>query len=577
MTLSSRRQWKPPSVAGWFIILLSFFSSLWMDGSEVDAVYIDLGHVSLHASSSFDDAMIAAPVTSEDSFSSFIPSLAPSDFPSSTPLGPPSLAPTSTTTKRLNSTTTNVTANATTTTEGGQEEEEEDHFYTIIFLSDMENKYRGHTLERSRFVANYIASSLKQPQQHTGNNNEQPQQFFFDNEYNHIPIQNPQLIINGGDISHFWACKYPSYLFGGGCRKPEIEFQDIWNIFYNAGMPLISAYGNHDWRPRKGTGNPVRGTPRLPRTITADNINRWSSEFVEMSYQKTMDFIGAPTFSYQSIPPTGEIGQSMYRSEFRGLQIVSFNAAYNWQSYDTNGTIYNADSQFEQLTHLLNRTQPTLFFSHFPLSATRIQNQTPTRDQVKALIREFPVGTHHFAGHYHAAVIEPHMDPEELTSNTEKNQYYDYIAPYPHHWNGREPGYLAILVSERNGVVQVKPMTIPGLENGTPCEPVSNQNIRNLFWNPIRKFSPWNWGNSNQDKNNGDDQSSDTNTFMNENNNMNSCNRCKAGRQYWSVSVLGWICGQENTPIGALSSLLTSRSSPNTHQNREFGDSLDEE
>lgn len=368
----------------------------------------------------------------------------------------------------------------------------------------MENKWRGHNLDRSRFVVQYIRDVKEQ-------------NFYFDGNYSQYMID-PQLVINNGDVSHFWNCHNPNYLYiFGGCRTPEDEFLDIWGQLYEANIPLISAYGNHDWRPRIGTGNPYRGTPSKPRDDEADNINRWSSIFVQQTYERSRELgVG---LEFEAVPPTGAIGQSMYRSTFRGLQIASFNAAYNWQSYDDNG-VYDADEQFARLSDTLNRTQHTLFFSHFPLSATRLQGQTPTSEQAQRLIQEFPNGSHHFSGHYHAALVQDYEG------------FNDYVVPYPHSWGSQEPGYLAVLVSPQDGILQVKPMTIPGLERGAACIPVNALNIRNQL-TPASFLRPRQTKHARLDR------------MVGYRGLENGCDRCKAGQQHWSAASLGWVCGEE--------------------------------
>ncbi|CAB9501066.1 Intercellular signal essential for a variety of patterning events during development (By similarity) [Seminavis robusta] len=419
-------------------------------------------------------------------------------------------------------------------------QEEDDAFYTIIVLSDVENNWRGHNIARSRYIVQYIRDLSKLD-------------LYFEGDFSDHKID-PQLVINTGDISHFWSCHNPNYLYSftgnPACRSPHEEFRDIWGQLYKAGIPMISSYGNHDWRPRIGTGNPYRGTPRRPRDPEADNINLWSSEFVQMSYELAAAW-GDLTF--KQIPPVGDIGQSMYTSNFRGLQIASFNSAPNWQSYDDRG-IYSADEQFRRLSETLNRTQPTLFFSHFPLSSNRLGNQTPSAETVVKFIQQFPAGTHHFAGHYHAASIERY------------NGFNSYIVPYPHTWVGREPGYLALLVSKlKNKVVQVQAMTIPGLQDGTLCYLPGGvnfaMNIRyymspqsGILWRPWGEHFGNLFGGARSDN---DAEAS--------NEEEDGCDRCKAGKQYWSPSRLGWICGDPPSEANIFE----------TDRNQDIYDSLD--
>ena len=379
------------------------------------------------------------------------------------------------------------------------------------------------------------------------------QNYFFDGDYSDVKID-PKLVIHGGDITHWWNCEATTarfsllkkiFFLSGACRTPQDEFNDIWGQLYNAGIPMISAYGNHDWRPKIGTGNYWRGTPQQPRDLQVDQINQWSSDFTRESYERSLN-LGASIGieEYQELLPTGTYGQSMFRATFRGLQLASFNAAYNFQSYDitNSGTIYSSDEQLEQFAALLDRRKPTMFFSHFPLSSTRLENPTPTLEQVKALIREFPSGTHHFAGHYHVYSVQKY---DEALPN-----FNDYIAPYPHTWNSREPGFLAVLASSKQGIIQVKPMTIPGLEDGTICIPADQSLMAKISKDPTQFL---------RERVAGDPQ-------LGARAEKNGCEKCKAGAQYYSNTERAWLCGPDPS--------LTLVS--DTQSIGELGDSLDE-
>ena len=184
--------------------------------------------------------------------------------------------------EQTNSTTDNG-VHSQADTEGDQESKTnhrdndniEDPF-TIIFISDdLETKYRGHGIGRSQFVVNYVRD-LKYSDLH------------FDGDYSQYKI-NPRLVIHGGDLSHMWACGNFEWFFIGGCRNDEDEFKDVWDRLYEADIPMISAFGNHDWNARTGTGNPWGDGPEgdLPRDDEADYINQWSQRFTRPSYEKS--------------------------------------------------------------------------------------------------------------------------------------------------------------------------------------------------------------------------------------------------------------------------------------------------
>ena len=406
----------------------------------------------------------------------------------------------------------------TTGSHNGQEKEEEDgQPFTIIFLSDLETKFRGHTIDRSRYVVNYVAS-LKE------------QELFFDGPYQDQPID-PQLVIHGGDISHFWSCFEFHLLHVGRCRTPADEFRDVWDRLYKNGndddddnknpMPMISSLGNHDWYPSPGTGN--QWSTRLrQRTNIADTINRQSSEFVKETYVRTAEIIrnqgGDNKFEYEEVKPTGEFGQSMYRANFRGLQIASFNAAFNWESYDDRG-VYSAEDQLERFSNVLDRSKKTLFFSHWPLSKRRLRIQKPSLKEVTTLIGEFGEGSHHFSGHYHAEMVEEYPRASSDSTSGMDGTFRDYVAAYPHAWAGRDPAFLAILASKKDGILQVKSITIPGLDDGEVCIPVNYLTLRNNLY----MF---------------DGMAHQTN-FENV---PNGCDKCKTGRHTLSLFG-GFTCG----------------------------------
>jgi Calcineurin-like phosphoesterase len=304
-----------------------------------------------------------------------------------------------------------------------RDEDEETHndAFTIIFISDLENKYRSHDIRRSQYVINYVRD-LKD------------ENLVFDEPFQEHTIK-PRLVIHGGDVSHMWSCDNFVWFLLGGCRDPEDEYKDIWDRLYEAKIPMITAFGNHDWRARNGTGNPWEEGSDLPRDDEADLINSQSNAFTRLSYQKSRELTDGK-FEFHEIEPTGTYGQSMYVATYGGIQIVNFNSAFNWQSYDGGG-VYNADDQFRILSQSLDRSLKTIFFSHYPLNGV-FRQQTPSLSNVTSLIREFGQGTHHFSGHYHVQRIYTYDDAEP--------SFNDYVAPYPHTWNGKLFWYAGCLL-----------------------------------------------------------------------------------------------------------------------------------
>ena len=314
----------------------------------------------------------------------------------------------------------------------GDAEIKEDEPFTIIFISDLENKYRGHSIGRSHYVVSQIKDLEKK-------------EIYFEGDYSGFKVD-PKLVIHGGDISHLWSCKN-----FWGCRDPDAEFRDIWNQLYDSGIPMISAFGNHDWDSAIDTGNYDKWRGDDARTEETNLINRQSNEFVRKSFSKSKDVTNG-ALTYIEFPPEGDIGQSMYKASFRGLQIGHFGCSSDWESYDVNDAdIHTAKSQRESLDQSLDRDVPTLFFSHYPVKSQPV---------LKDIIWQFPIATF-FSGHVHIA-SEHHYADESRT-------FTDYTAPYPHEWEGRAPGFYAVLASATKGVIQVKTIQLEGWENGALC------------------------------------------------------------------------------------------------------------
>lgn len=420
--------------------------------------------------------------------------------------------------------------NYTGTGNSKNNKEDIDDPFTIIFVSDVENKYRGHDIARSKYIINYIRD-LKE------------EQIPFDGEYSDN-IVNPKLVIHGGDMSHMWSCDNFEWFVLGGCRDYEDEYKDIWNRLYNANIPMISSFGNHDWRALVGTGNPWGDRPTEPRNEEADYINFWSNKFTQVSYQKS-NKLGVGDFQYEEIPPTGKFGQSMYRATFAGVQIVNFNAAFHWQSYDDGG-VYTSEDQLKRLNATLDRKMKTLFFSHYPLNSYGLEvPEKPTLDEVKAMIREFGENTHHFSGHIHVQGIREYNDAFP--------NFNDYVAPYPHIWRGNEPGFFAILVSPKLGILQVKTINIPGLEPGERCVPFGYLNPRDYFFG----FKPEMDGLPRKVPDDADKRNVSTPRLDQQNESINKdglflnrdlgCHACKSGGQTWSAERKCFVC-QDGLP-----------------------------
>ena len=321
----------------------------------------------------------------------------------------------------------------------------------------MECSFRNHSVERCRYVLEYIRDLAQQ-------------NLYFDDNYASKKID-PQLVLHGGDNNQQLGCRDETDT--SLCRTVQQEWDDVWKTTFEGELPLLSAFGNHDWHTAAGTGDTssqVWGDPSEPRVERTDVVNRRAQEIVAKTYEESAK-LGVVS---EEFAPMGEIGPSMYRSTFRGIQIASFNAAVFWESYDDGG-VYNSDAPFNALFASLDRNMATLFFQHYPLggacqfsdfwcSCVGVFCSEYVQKTVDR-IQEFPRAIH-LAGHKH----KPRTN-DFSTSIFEPNRYsfVEYVAPYPHTWDGLTPGFYAMLVSPTEGILQVKQVDVPGLEDGEPC------------------------------------------------------------------------------------------------------------
>lgn len=234
--------------------------------------------------------------------------------------------------------------------------------FTIIFVSDMETEYRGHTTEWCKKIVEYIKnlSSLN---------------LKYDGDH---PID-PALVIHGGDIS--------DGTFGTWSQRStdasDSLFNDVWQQLYDAGIPMISALGNHD------------------SDGFSSQIKQQANKFVLDSYTKTKALV--PDFSYTEIIPQKADGQSLFTATFRGVQIANLN------DYRDNSDA----AQLTQFSNTLASSKTTLFVSHYPMSYFDVT------DPALNLVSKFS-GSAVFTGHTHV---------KEMTNYS---TFVDYTAAYPH-------------------------------------------------------------------------------------------------------------------------------------------------
>jgi hypothetical protein len=279
----------------------------------------------------------------------------------------------------------------------------------------MESSYRGHQDDWCAKIVNYIAKIGTKGLR-------------FDNYP--AEVIKADMVLHGGDVSDQWGnWKESTFL---DPNNWEEEMDDIWKQLYDAGIPFLSISGNHD----------AIGESRIAA----------AKKFVSNTFEDTKS--GHPNdFQYTKIGSDFTMESDFFTASYRGLQIATVDDSLKTKVID----------QWSTFKSNLDTSKPTLFFSHRPLSVQRDEED----DRLTQFIDSFPVGTAHFSGHTHKEAKNPIISSSPLK---------DYTAPYPHYYHdGELPGFLAVLVSPVDGILEVKSLDIPYqevtwcLEKGTHC------------------------------------------------------------------------------------------------------------
>ncbi|MCP4434164.1 MAG: hypothetical protein GY812_01515 [Actinomycetia bacterium] len=319
--------------------------------------------------------------------------------------------------------------------------------FTIVFIGDSEPRMRGNTnAELSAYVQNLLSYKTTTER-------------YFDADGG-IHRIDPELVILGGDISEDRGTSIANDL-------------PIWQPLYNAGVPFIAGFGNHDWDPDSWGDGPGYS---LAGHLSNENTRALVAETQRRSAATT------PQFTYQQFGPTSAHGPDTYLSAYRGVGIASFNTYLYHPSYfypegwpaSCNPLLggagcqryVSAESQIQALEDALDPdpSRPMLFVQHYPLttgsgwwndygvSGATVSQQ---KDRLLGLMDRFDevallAGHNHSSGHY--------------THNVGGRELNEYVAPYFGGGNGedltRGGGFVALLVSSTRGIIEVK--TIPG-------------------------------------------------------------------------------------------------------------------
>lgn len=315
--------------------------------------------------------------------------------------------------------------------------------FTVVFFADLEANYRGHKTQHARRVLEYIRD-LKH------------ENFSFSDGTK----IDPKLVVHGGDINHDgWNRCHGDWAFFT-CRTPDQEFKDIWNVFYDAGIPAISNFGNHDWRDH------VTDKEMTPEVL--DSTNKKTMEFVRKTFEKSAKV--DKDFAFTKFEHGGDIGPDTFKATFRGLQIAMFQQQAfleHWSDSDKMKLVKSTKNA-EELAASLDRDLPTMFVDHFPIAHQRDDERKFLIDTIK----EFGKGSAHFAGHVHLA---SQNTGHYANRRYEHYGFTDYVSSYPYtiHLPSQDikPGFYAVLVDPVLGIREVKQMAMKAKcwKDGTRC------------------------------------------------------------------------------------------------------------
>lgn len=219
------------------------------------------------------------------------------------------------------------------------------------------------------------------------------------NDHPNIKID-PKLVIHGGDLSD------TTYHWDFTADK---LFDRTYQQFYDAGIPMISVLGNHD---------ETNGIP-----------DDEADSFVRKSFQKANSL--SSDFSFNEIDKDSTSKNSYYVANFKGLQLATVNDA-----------LESTGSQWTAFKDKLDTNKPAIFFSHRPLGDQKSE-EAKLGSHLIDYISEFP-NPNHYAGHDHVFYTQSVGD------------FTSYVAPYLHQNSHHRPGFLALLVSPTQGVLETK-------------------------------------------------------------------------------------------------------------------------
>jgi hypothetical protein len=311
-----------------------------------------------------------------------------------------------------------------------------DDAFTVIFIGDPEARMRGNTHEE---ISGYVQRLLD-----LGDTRHE----WFRLGDGRTHEIDPEIVIVGGDISQD--------------RQTSIELDmPLWAPFFEAGIPVLAGFGNHDWEPESWGDSPSY-------SLAGHRSNESTTAFTRETYRRSAEV--SPNLAYREIGPTAEHGPVTFYATYKGVDIVNFNTFLYQPSYEYPAgwpitcnplgggagcqTFVSAVPQIEAMESLLadDASTPTIFVQHYPLSTSdgwwddyettdttlaerkqRLLNMIARRAQAVFL-----------AGHNHRSSQRAWPVGDHVVD--------EYVAPY----FGDGGGVIAVLVSPTRGILEVR-------------------------------------------------------------------------------------------------------------------------
>ncbi|MFB0985416.1 MAG: metallophosphoesterase [Phycisphaerales bacterium] len=311
-----------------------------------------------------------------------------------------------------------------------------DDAFTVIFIGDPEARMRGNTHEE---ISGYVQRLLDL--------GETRHEWFRLGDGRTHEID-PEIVIVGGDISQD--------------RHTSIELDmPLWAPFFEAGIPVLAGFGNHDWEPESWGDSPSY-------SLAGHRSNESTTAFTRETYRRSAEI--SPNLAYREIGPTAEHGPVTFHANYKGVDIVNFNTFLYQPSYEYPAgwpitcnplgggagcqTFVSAVPQIEAMESLLadDASTPTIFVQHYPLSTSDgwwddyETTDTTLAERKQRLLNMIARRTQavFLAGHNHRSSQRTWPVGDQVVD--------EYVAPY----FGDGGGVIAVLVSPTRGILEVR-------------------------------------------------------------------------------------------------------------------------